>query len=917
MPQMTSRMRGCGADATYVDLPWARLERGWLARALPRGRSLPLELWQQRHHGILVLLWLHVPVLFTAALVQDPRLGHAVFEAGIVASLAALAVAAHRHIALSTVITSVGLMTCSAELVHLSGGVIEMHFHFFVMVGVVTLYQDWRPFLVAIGYVVIHHGVAGLLDPGSVYNHPAAIANPWKWAAIHGAFILAMSATGIMTWKLNELLLASATDREHKLAEAQEIAKLGSWEYRADLGGATWSQEMYRLLGVEPGFSTTGDAVASLIHPDDVAEWQADMDRATNQGVPHDLDFRVVRPDGIVRWLHGRGEVTSWDGDEAVVMTGTVQDITDRRHSEDALRTREAELREAVSLLNATLDSTADGILVVDIEGRIAGYNGKFTDMWDIPQELLDKRDDAAAIAHVLDQVVDPESFLAKVTELYAQPDADSYDTLSFADGRVVERFSIPQRVDGEVVGRVWSFRDVTDRNRLEEELAHQAFHDSLTGLANQALFRDRLDHALARLRPGVAGELAVLFLDLDNFKHVNDSLGHTAGDELLIAVTERLVGCLRPADTAARMGGDEFAILLEDLDGLDAADQVAERLLLSLAAPYRIADKDVFATASIGIAGHAPGSDGDQLLRNADLAMYTAKRLGKNRSERFVPAMHTAAMERIEVEADLRRACERRELLLEYQPIVALDTGELLSVEALVRWQHPVRGLLQPTAFIGFAEETGMIDEIGRWVLQEACAQTRRWQLEHPNRTPIAVSVNISPRQLRNPDIAAEVAATLRRTGLAAQHLTLEITEGAMMHDTELALARLHDLKALGVQLAVDDFGTGYSSLSYLQQFPIDVLKIDRSFVDRIQHGPEESSLARAIVRLAQSLHLSAVAEGVENAEQMGWLRDIGCPSAQGFHLCRPVDPAGIAALLGDAVPFPETTAPPLVPSP
>ncbi|MGH9086168.1 MAG: putative bifunctional diguanylate cyclase/phosphodiesterase [Acidimicrobiales bacterium] len=878
---------------------WAPSGQHWLAKLLPKGRSLPEDVWRQRQRGILMLLWLHVPVLFAIAMIEDPGVPHAVFEAGIVAAFATMATMARRHAALSTVITSVGLMACSAELVHISGGLIEMHFHFFVMVGVVTLFQDWRPFLVAIGFVVLHHGLASLLDPGSVYNHPAAVANPWKWAAIHGGFIVGMSATGIITWRLNEVLLSSVSDREHKLEEAQEVAKLGSWEYRADHDLATWSSEMYRLLGVAPDFPTTSDAVAGLIHPDDVGAWRADVERASTQRVAHDLDFRIVLADGTVRWLHGRGAVTHWDGDQAAVMTGTIQDITDRRASEEALRASEQGLREAVSLLNATLDSTADGILVVDNEGRIAGFNGKFTEMWEIPQALLDRRDDAAAIAHVLDQLADPESFLAKVNELYAQPDADSYDTIAFVDGRVVERFSIPQRVDGEIVGRVWSFRDVTDRTRLEEELAHQAFHDSLTGLANQALFRDRLDHALARRRAVTDGDLAVLFLDLDNFKHVNDSLGHPAGDALLVAVTERLASCLREADTAARLGGDEFAILLEDVADLGRADEVAERILLALAAPYRIADKDVFATASVGIAGHTPGLDGEQMLRNADLAMYTAKRLGKNRFERFDPTMHTAAMERIEVEADLRRACARGELRLQYQPIVSLDDGELLSVEALVRWQHPTRGLLAPGAFIGFAEESDLIEEIGQWVLQEACAQTRRWQQEHPERRHIGVSVNVSPRQLRNPAITTIVANTLRRTGLDAEDLTLEITEGAMMHDTEVALARLHELKSLGVRLAVDDFGTGYSSLSYLQQFPIDVLKIDRSFVDRIEHGPEESSLARAIVRLAQSLHLSAVAEGVENAEQMGWLREIGCPSAQGFHLCRPVDPAAIGALL------------------
>ena len=879
-------------------------ERLW--RALPHGRTLPTEVWAQRHRGILVLLWLHVPALFGMALARSEGIAHALFEAGVVAAIAAMATVSQHHVGVSTVMTSVGLMTCSAELVHLSDGLIEMHFHFFVMVGVVTLYQDWRPFLVAIGYVVVHHGAMGALAPASVYNHPAAIASPWRWAAVHGSFILAMSATGIVTWKLNELLLAKVTHRQELLEEAQELAKLGSWEYRADDGGGTWSPEMYRLLGVDQSFPTNGDAVAELVHPDDRQAWQDDMARAATPGGLHALDFRVVRPDGDIRWLHGRGAVTVWDGTEIAVMSGTVQDITERKVAEEALRASNAARRDALSLLEATLDSTADGILVVGRTGQITGYNRRFAEMWRLPEDLLRAGDHRAALSRVVDQLDDPDGFAAKVTELYAQLEAESHDIVHFRDGRVFERYSMPQRVEGEVVGRVWSFRDVTDRARLQDELEHQAFHDSLTGLANQALFRDRVDHAITRLRAPTDSEVAVLFVDLDNFKNVNDSLGHAAGDELLIAVTARLVSQLRPADTAARMGGDEFAILLEDLPGLDEAEEVANRLLDALHRPFCIADKDVFTTASIGIAGHRLGGTGDQLLRDADLAMYTAKRFGKDRVERFAPEMHEAAMERIELEADLRRACERDELRLEYQPIVSLDTGELLSVEALVRWEHPQRGLLPPGAFIPFAEESGLIEEIGLWVLEQACSQTRRWQELRPDRRPVGVSVNLSPRQLRNDELVETVSAILTSTGLAPAQLTLEITETAMMHDTELALARLLELKALGVRLAIDDFGTGYSSLNYLQRFPIDVIKIDRAFVERIEHGVEESSLARAIVRLAQTLQLAAVAEGVENAAQTDWLREIGCTSAQGFHLSRPVDADQITALLAEAAPFP-----------
>jgi diguanylate cyclase (GGDEF)-like protein/PAS domain S-box-containing protein len=862
-----------------------------LGQQLPKGGALPYEVWVRRHRGILALLWLHVPVLFAFSLSQHQSLEHSFTEAMTVGVLAVLALAFRENRRVSTVLTAVGLLTCSAVLVHLSHGVIEMHFHYFVMVGVVVLYQDWWPFLIAIGYVVLQHGVAGALSPGSVYNHQAAIDHPWRWAGVHGLFILGMSAAGIASWRLNESLLKDASDRQEKLAEAQEVARLGSWEWKITTGHVTWSDELYRLFGLAPGaMAPSNEAFYSRLHPDDRDTLAADLRRAADGESSFASDFRILLPDGATRWLHGRGEITEWGSGVPATMSGTAQDITDRKRAE-------AELYETLSLLGATLDSTADGILVVDSNGRITRVNRRFGEMWGLSESVLASRDDDQALAAVLEQLRDPEAFVSKVRELYAQPGAESHDVIEFNDGRVFERYSKPQRVHGAVVGRVWSFRDVTDHKRLENELAHQAFHDSLTDLANQALFRDRVGHALTRAARQ-PNRLAVLFLDLDNFKTVNDSLGHTAGDELLVAVAGRLQSCLRPADTAARLGGDEFAVLLEDLGSDEDASEVAERIIETLRVPLSISGKEIFVRASLGIAFDEEGTSADTLLRNADAAMYRAKREGKNGFRLFEPAMHSAAMARLELEGDLRRAIDNAEFVVHYQPTVSLASGRIVGFEALVRWQHPERGLIQPAEFIGLAEENGLIVEIGRWVLREACCRARNWQRAHPAQ-PFGIAVNLSARQLGDRHLVGDVAKALTDSGLAAADLTLEITETVLMDDPDVAIARLRELKALGVKLAIDDFGTGYSSLSSLQHLPVDTLKIDKAFIDDVAMGVEASGLVQAIIRLARILALQTVAEGVEQPEQAARLEELGCSLVQGYHFARPVPPEEVEALL------------------
>jgi diguanylate cyclase (GGDEF)-like protein/PAS domain S-box-containing protein len=859
---------------------------------LPEGSLLPEDVWLRRHRGILTLLWLHVPALFLFALVRGQSVAHSIFEASTVAAFAVAAIACRSQRRTSTVMASLGLLTCSAVLVHLSGGLIEMHFHYFVIVGVVALYQDWRPFLVAIAYVVLQHGLAGVIDPAMVYDHAGAIQHPWRYAALHGLFVLGMSGTGLVSWRLNELLLRATADREERLSEAQALARLGSWELDLATGRQVWSDELYRLFGIDRHTAevVSETSILDRIHPDD-QDALARLRAGFNAGAPSAMDFRILLPDASVRWVHARGAVREWRDGKPAVMSGTVQDITDRKRAE-------AEIHDGLSLLNATLNATADGILVVDREGQIRSFNRQFVEMWNVPESILDSGDDAAALNFVQSQLKDPDAFLAKVQDLYAQPEVNSHDLIEFRDGRTVERSSQPQWVDGVPVGRVWSFNDITERVRLEQELAHQAFHDSLTGLANQALFADRVTHALTRASRRQT-DLAVLFIDLDDFKTVNDSLGHTAGDSLLMAVAERLRDCLRATDTAARLGGDEFALLVEDLRSHAEATALADRLLSALNEPFLIAGREIVVGASIGIAFDEVHITTGQLLRNADIAMYTAKRGGKRSYAIFEGEMHIAAVDRLEIEADLRRALDQQELTLQYQPIVTLHDNRIVGVEALVRWRHPTRGLLAPNVFIPIAEETGLICELGRQVLVEACLQAKRWQRLQPQDPPLTVSVNLSPRQLQSDELLGHIVEALTLSGLSASSLTLEITEGAMMQDSEAAITRLTGLKELGVQIALDDFGTGYSSLGYLQRLPIDVLKIDRSFIGTLETADKKSSLAQAIVSLAQTMDLVAVAEGVETSAQAEMLGRIGCDMAQGFYLARPMDAEAVDGVL------------------
>jgi diguanylate cyclase (GGDEF)-like protein len=457
----------------------------------------------------------------------------------------------------------------------------------------------------------------------------------------------------------------------------------------------------------------------------------------------------------------------------------------------------------------------------------------------------------------------------------------------------------------------VLNSRDVSERKVFEEQLAHQAFHDGVTGLANRALFAERVRHAIARGRRERRG-LAVIFLDVDDFKTINDSLGHAAGDEVLIEVARRLDASIRGADTAARFGGDEFAVLLEDVQDSQEAADAAERILEALAVPLVAAHKELSMRCSLGISvcEHESGTDADEMIRDADAAMYIAKRDGKGGYRLFEPAMHEGVLARLELRTDLQRAIATEQLELHYQPVVRLEDGSVAGVEALLRWRHPERGLIPPDSFIPIAEETGLIVPIGRWVLREGCRHARRVLAALDPSAQPTMSINLSLKQIQQSDIVADVRDALAESGLDPHYLTLEITETVLMADADLAVQRLQELKEVGVRLALDDFGTGYSSLSYLSRFPVDILKMDRSFL-RGGATPEASGLATAVVALGATLHLEVVAEGIEFPEQWHTLRDLGCEMGQGFYFARPMDADASLEFLAAGIEAPAADAP------
>ncbi|MBB4635384.1 putative bifunctional diguanylate cyclase/phosphodiesterase [Longimicrobium terrae] len=653
------------------------------------------------------------------------------------------------------------------------------------------------------------------------------------------------------------------------------------------------SPAIQRLLGFAPE-RLVGTSAFAGAHLEDADAVRAAFDEVRRTpGAMRSITYRNRHATDGWRVM----EVTATNLLHAPAVAGIVinsRDVTERANAENALR--ESEIR-----FRTVAESLGEGLLITDLNDVISYANPRMEQIYGYtPEELVGRAG--------MDVLIPPEDVQAFREGLArrAEGTAERYEMRSLRkDGTTgwVEVHGTPfLNAAGEVVGTLGAITDVTERRRVDEQLAHDALHDALTGLSNRALFLNRVEHELMRLRSGRGSPFAVLFLDVDRFKIVNDSLGHGTGDDLLREMGARLVRTLRPGDTVSRFGGDEFTVMLDGVGTVTEATHIADELLHALGLPFSIGGREVYASVSIGIALCESGDAvPEHLLRNADAALGRAKSQGKARYEVFDRRMHAAAVRRLQIETDLRRAVANGELRLAYQPVVRLDTGRIVGFEALVRWEHPEHGTILPGDFIPVAEETGQIVQIGRWVMDEACRVLAGWQLSAPRGdAPLTMAVNVSANQFLQTDIVDQVDQCLRKHGLPPGSVMLEITESLLIDKAEVVAETLRALRALGVQLHLDDFGTGYSSLAYLERFPIDVVKIDRSFVHGMQDEPRRARFVAGIAAFARSLGVGVVAEGVDSPAQPALLRDLGCQYAQGYLFARPLPAEDAERLLG-----------------
>ncbi|HXH55123.1 MAG TPA: EAL domain-containing protein [Gammaproteobacteria bacterium] len=564
---------------------------------------------------------------------------------------------------------------------------------------------------------------------------------------------------------------------------------------------------------------------------------------------------------------------------------------------ENLVTKRTAALETSLALIRSTLESTADGILVVDVSGQVVDFNQKFIEMWNIPQTVMQKNNFDSIVEFASNQLKTPKKLISVIKSNYETLNIDSFSEVDLKNGKTFEIYSLPHKVRNIIVGRVWDFRDVSERKKMQDALLKEATTDQLTGLPNRGLFYDRINQAIAEAERNKTF-LAIVFLDIDRFKLINDSLGHSMGDYLLRAIARKLSKIVRKADTVSRLGGDEFVLLLTDLHGKEQAQLVANKILSKIASPLEVEDHKFSVTGSIGVSFYPnDGTTVEALIKNADIAMYVSKELGKNTINFYSESMSRKFLTRLTLENDLREGLDRNEIVVFYQPFINLNTSEIVGVEALARWQHPVLGLLQPVEFISLAEETGLICQLGEQVLKIACKQNKKWQIA--GYKPIQVSVNISSKQLKSAKFDEILKKILEETGLDSQYLELELTESVIMDNTEDVMTIVKKIKNMGISLSMDDFGTGYSSLNYLRHFPFDKLKIDKSFILNAESNSDNANLVKTIIAMAKNLKLNIVAEGMETEEQREFLRKNNCLEAQGFLFSKPINSEHMSDLL------------------
>ncbi|MBF0369999.1 MAG: EAL domain-containing protein [Magnetococcales bacterium] len=688
---------------------------------------------------------------------------------------------------------------------------------------------------------------------------------------------------------------AALENNRQRLAKAQEIAHLGNWEWDITAGTSLWSDEVFRILDLPIGEHLPNQgSFLDAIHPEDRDHFQRTLDAALFEKQAFNLEHRMVRPDGSVRFTLSQGEVDRDAKGRPVRMLCTLLDITERREAENKLKIATRVFNDAmhlaedhIQITTQVFDNAIEGVMVTDSEGMIQSVNPAFSAITGYtPQEVIGKnprllrsgRQESGFYREMWDQITNQGQWQGEIWN--RRKDGEAFPQ-SLTITAIRDK-------NGTITNFVGLFHDLTDIKRSEEELRYTIFHDTLTSLPNRNLFQDRLQQAIRHAHRDQE-KIMILVFNLDRFKDVNNSLGFASGDMLLQETASRLQGVLREGDTTGRLSGDSFALIIRDIKEYTDTVHVVRKLVTALSRPYRFEARELFLTASIGVSLFPDDGDNAQtLIKNAEIAVTRAKNAGRDQCQFYTRMMGEQAENRLVLEGDMRQALERQEYLLHYQPKVDLTSGRIVGMEALVRWNRPKVGTVSPLDFIPLAEETGLIVPLGLWILKEACQMARSCM--DLGLGPLRVGVNLSARQFQQEDLLETVEATLAKSGIPAQLLELEITESTAMVDVKQVIATMGQLNDMGVFISVDDFGTGYSSLSYLKQFPIHTLKIDRSFVMHLPDDSEDAAIVSATIAIARGLHLKVVAEGVENADQLEFLRVNGCDEIQGYHYSPPL---------------------------